>query len=181
MEKKGKPSRLLKKSNLSFLVQMVGEEYWPLMAETDDVQVISDLYVCAYDHIPPEKLWDALHADDPHQALVSVRRQYLHDQDMVVHPSKNEPVMPDKAEKASAAENTAVLPKPKDEIQELLDRIMEPGKYSSDQVDYLLTCIEDGVDPAIIREIACPDYPVDVIRKLRNIKERRRANQEGGG
>lgn len=175
MEKKGKTTRLLKgqKSSLTFLGQMVREEYRPLIAEADDAQVISDLFVCAYDQIPVQRLRDALHTDDPHTALVDIRRQYLQG----IHKEQKKY---DKEKGEKDTEMTVPSSNLKDEIQELLNMVMSPGKFSGDQMDYLLTCIEDGVNPAIIREIACPDYPVDVIKKLKNIKERRKSNQEGG-
>ena len=93
--------------------------------------------------------------------------------------SSSEHIKSDSEERIYAADKRKTpAVKSKDEFQSLLDFIMEPGKFDHDQIHYLLTCIEDDVDIEIVREIACPGYPVDVIKKLKDIKERRRSHRQ---
>ena len=186
MEKKGRPSRLTKKvsdDNIDSGVQVrnanwLKDDYRRILNEIQDFQLWSDIFVCAYDGIPVQMLADAIHTQNPHRTLTELRKKY---QSLNSDPvsSSLEHIKSDSEERMYAAEQrkTSAV-KAKDELQSLLDFIMEPGKFDHDQIHYLLTCIEDDVDIEIVREIACPGYPVDVIKKLKEIKERRRSHRQ---
>lgn len=64
-------------------------------------------------------------------------------------------------------------------ISVYIEQLLEDG-YESDQMDFLLDCIEDGMDITEIREFASPRLPVHVMKRLRDLKERERKENEHG-
>ena len=150
-----------------------------LLEQTNDPQLQSDLFVALYDGVPAHTLREALWTPDPHRAVMALRTN-ANRQGQAPAALEAGGNRPDggtiQAEERDRTHPQNPRKKDKNDLEELLDMVMAPGKYSNDQVEYLLTCIEDGADPQIIREIAAPGYPVNVMKKLKSIKERRRAN-----
>lgn len=179
MEKRGKKTRLLRKDqeNTSTLdhafaeackrLDWMNDTYKQLFYQINDEEILSDVFVCAYDNIPLQDVYLALQSTDPHVALIDLRKKYTRKNYL--------------QEKQEAANIPAGQPDQEDkanEIQKLLDEIMLPGRFNNDQIAYLLTCIEDGVEPGIIHSIAQPKYPVNVMAKLKEIKTRRLKNRQ---
>lgn len=64
-------------------------------------------------------------------------------------------------------------------ISVYIEQLLEDG-YEPDQLDFLLDCIEDGMDITEIQEFASPRLPVHVMKRLRDLKERERKEKENG-
>lgn len=62
-------------------------------------------------------------------------------------------------------------------ISDFIEKLINDG-YSTEQIDYLLDCIEDGMELDSIKKIASPKLPVDVMKRLR-ILEERKENKNG--
>lgn len=57
-------------------------------------------------------------------------------------------------------------------ISYFMEEMMEKG-YGTEQVDYLLTCLEEGLSVEQIRKFASPKLPIDVMQRLRMLEERK--------
>lgn len=57
-------------------------------------------------------------------------------------------------------------------VTAFLTRMVEEG-YTTQQMDYLISCVEDGLDVKEIEAFASPKLPVEVMRRLRWLKESR--------
>lgn len=179
MEKRGKKTRLLRKDeeNTSTLnhefaeackrLDWINDTYKQLFYQIRDPQILSDIFVCAYDNIPVQAVSHALQSTDPHIELIELRKEYI-----------GQKYLKEKPAVENIPDSPSVQGEKTNEIQELLDEIMLPGKFNNDQIAYLLTCIEDGVEPVIIRSITRAEYPVNVMGKLKEIKTRRLKNRQ---
>ena len=58
------------------------------------------------------------------------------------------------------------------EPAEFIERSLAQG-YSSEQLEYLLDCMEEGVPVETIERFSSPKLPVDVMRRLRTLEERK--------
>lgn len=58
------------------------------------------------------------------------------------------------------------------EPAEFIERSLAQG-YSSEQLEYLLDCMEEGVAVETIERFSSPKLPVDVMRRLRTLEERK--------
>lgn len=59
-----------------------------------------------------------------------------------------------------------------------IERLLAEG-YDTNQMNFLLDCIEDGLTAAEIREFASPKLPVDVMWRLKMIEEKKRRTEDG--
>lgn len=57
-------------------------------------------------------------------------------------------------------------------IPDFMGELLDDG-YSSEQLDYILDCMEDGADLEDIKRFASPKLPVDLMRRLRMLEERK--------
>ncbi len=58
------------------------------------------------------------------------------------------------------------------EPAEFIEKSLAEG-YSNEQLSYLLDCMEEGVPVEIIKKFSSPRLPVDVMKRLRNLEERK--------
>ena len=63
----------------------------------------------------------------------------------------------------------------KKSISEFVERCLKEG-YSTEQMDYILDCLEAGAAIEDIERIASPNLPVDMMRRLRTLEERKEKN-----
>lgn len=66
----------------------------------------------------------------------------------------------------------------KDNISAYLEKCLKEG-YSSEQLEYLLDCMEDGMSIPELERIASPQLPVDMMRRLRMMEERKENKEDG--
>lgn len=59
----------------------------------------------------------------------------------------------------------------KESVPEFVGMLLDKG-YSSEQIDFLLKCIEAGADIKLVKKIASPKLPVDVLQRLLKMAER---------
>lgn len=192
MEKKGKPSRLLKGKTTESLkkehtfgeacraLDWLGEDYQRLFeaAKDKDTKTLAALLVCAYDGVPAGAVGDALKLKDLPMALLALHKKYV----IQTYGLAVQETLPKESLKRAEPEQEPTrgafedhTEAQADDTLKLVDEIMYGG-YTNDQIEYLLTCIEDGVEPQIVREIAHKDYPAEIMRKLKDIKVRRNRN-----
>lgn len=56
-------------------------------------------------------------------------------------------------------------------IPDFVEELLEDG-YSSEQLGYILDCMEDGADPEEIKRFASPKLPVELMRRLRMMEKK---------
>lgn len=64
----------------------------------------------------------------------------------------------------------------KRETADFIKKLLE-ADYSREQMEYILDCIEDGLSPKYIQRFTSPKLPVDVMRRLRVLEERKEKNK----
>lgn len=69
--------------------------------------------------------------------------------------------------------------KPKQSVSAFLHTLLEDGAYSREQMEYLLDCIEEGISLEVLREIASPKLPVEVMRRLLAMKRQEESKKKG--
>lgn len=61
--------------------------------------------------------------------------------------------------------------KKKESVPEFVGMLLDK-EYDSEQIDFLLKCIEEGTDIKLVKKIASPKLPVDVLQRLLKMAER---------
>lgn len=59
----------------------------------------------------------------------------------------------------------------KESVPEFVGMLLNKG-YSSEQIDFLLKCIEEGADIKLVKKIASPKLPINVLQRLLKMEER---------
>lgn len=63
---------------------------------------------------------------------------------------------------------------------EFIEKSIQEG-YSNEQLEYLLDCMEEGLSVEKIERFASVKLPVDVMRRLRSLEERKERREDGTG
>lgn len=66
------------------------------------------------------------------------------------------------------------------EPAEFIEKSIQEG-YSNEQLEYLLDCMEEGLSVEKIERFASVKLPVDVMRRLRSLEERKERREDGTG
>lgn len=209
----------------------IPSEYRKIAGSVENITVLNELYLCACDHMPLEKVLPALKTNNP-EYLIAVRKSWLKDRidqsytsditelkkqidalekqnqmlEISIESAINGALTNDRNDRVPSGEMSFddFTPVPisddKSTVQQktkitwwhksskkkkskktmnvsdafdqadLVDAIMASG-FDNDQIVFLLNCIESAVDLEIIKYIAHPEYPVNVMQQLRRIHE----------
>lgn len=202
----------------------IPSEYRKIAESVENINVLNELYLCACDHVPVERVMLAVEVNNL-EYLVAIRKSWLIDgiaqsyeaeflelKDKLLTLEKENQMLeiaiettveeaPDtnSGEPMSIQAPSVDLPpaeacdnivshkawwhrktkkkKKATKVSDaydrvsLVDSIMAAG-FDNDQISFLLTCVEDNVDSAVIKNIAHPEYPVSVMEQLKRISEK---------
>lgn len=169
--------------------EWVSKEYKVLAdGNKENIEVVKELYLCACDGVPIEKAVAAMKKNPPEGALRFVRQKYMEniamgdykeelsgirnkadvlERDVMQMSKKDVP-------KSGTLKNLRRMEFPwqrKESVPEFVRMLLDKG-YSSEQIDFLLKCIEEGTDIKLVKKIASPKLPVDVLQRLLKMTER---------